>query len=170
MTISMITPAPAGSRRGNRWTALRWAQILRDLGHRVTIEEKYSGRRCDVLVALHARRSFASIERFRREHRTSPLIVALTGTDLYGDIRTSREARRSIEMASRLIVLQPLGVKELPAGLRRRARVIIQSAERPRRELGPKRGVFEVCVMGHLRPVKDPFRAARAARLLPESS
>ena len=170
MTISMITPAPARSRRGNRWTALRWARILRDLGHRVTIEEKYSGRRSDVLVALHARRSFASIERFRREQPARPLIVALTGTDLYGDIRTSREARRSIEMASRLIVLQPLGVKELPAGLRRRTRVIIQSAERPRGKVAQKKDVFEVCVMGHLRPVKDPFRAARAARLLPESS
>jgi hypothetical protein len=27
-----------------------------------------------------------------------------------------------------------------------------------------------VCVIGHLRPVKDPFRTALAARLLPASS
>jgi glycosyltransferase involved in cell wall biosynthesis len=32
------------------------------------------------------------------------------------------------------------------------------------------RGTFDVCVIGHLRPVKDPFRTAMAARLLPTSS
>jgi len=174
MTISIITPAPARSLLGNRWTALRWARLLRDLGHRVAVEEKYSGRGCGVLVALHARRSYPSIERFRREHPATPLILALTGTDLYGDLRGdlrgNRQAQSSIEMASRLIVLQPLGVKELPARLRSRARVILQSAERPRGRLRPKKRVWEVCVMGHLRPVKDPFRAARAARRLPEAS
>ena len=30
--------------------------------------------------------------------------------------------------------------------------------------------MFEVCVLGHLRPVKDPLRTAWAARLLPASS
>ena len=30
--------------------------------------------------------------------------------------------------------------------------------------------MFEVCVLGHLREVKDPFRAAEAARLLPPES
>jgi hypothetical protein len=170
MKVSMITPAPAGSRRGNRWTALRWAGMLRELGHRVTIEEEYNGRRCDVLVALHARRSAASIERYRRDHPTLPLVVALTGTDLYGDLRANKKARKSIELASRLVVLQPLGVKELPAKVRGRARVIIQSAQPPRRPVAPRKDVFEICVMGHLRPVKDPFRAARAARLLPEAS
>jgi hypothetical protein len=170
MRISVVTPAPAGSRKGNRWTALRWARMLRELGHRVAIEEKYSGRSCDLLVALHARRSASSIERFRRERPTLPLIVALTGTDLYGDIQRNRTARRSIELASRLVVLQPLGVKELPAKLRDRARVIIQSSDAPRKRVARKKNVFEVCVSGHLRPVKDPFRAARAARLLPEAS
>jgi hypothetical protein len=170
MTIGLITPAPARSRRGNRWTALRWARLLRELGHRVVIEEEYRGRRCDALVALHARKSFPSIERFRREHPDAPLIVALTGTDLYGDIRSDRHAQQSLAMASRLVVLQPLGVEELPAKLRSRARVIIQSAERPRGIASPRNDVFDVCVNGHLRPVKDPFRAAKAARLLPGSS
>lgn len=170
MTVSIITPAPAGSRSGNRWTALRWARMLRSLGHQVVIEEKYSGRRCDVLVALHARRSYPSVARFRRERPETPLVVALTGTDIYGDIRKNRQARRSVEMASRLIVLQPLGLKQLPARIRSRARVIVQSAERPCGTIRPSRRVFAVCVLGHLRSVKDPFRAARAARLLPEAS
>ena len=170
MTIRIITPAPVRSRRGNRWTALRWARILRGLGARVVIEEKYSGRRCDLMVALHSRRSFPAVERFRREHPNTPLIVVLTGTDLYGDIRTDARAQQSLEMASRLVVLQPLGMEELPEHLRGRARVIVQSAEKPQGVFTPRKDAFEVCVLGHLRPVKDPFRTALAARLLPGSS
>jgi len=165
-----VTPAPGRSRGGNRVTALRWARILRDLDHHVAIETEYGGSRCDVLVALHARRSFPSIERFRREHPGRPLILALTGTDLYGDLRGDPQAQRALELASHLILLQPCGLAELAEPVQAKARVIYQSAtEAPGRHV-PKPGVFEICVLGHLRPVKDPFRAAAAARLLPASS
>src|SRR5438132_815045 len=118
MKITIVTPAPAGSRKGNRITALRWARLLRSLGHGVTIAEQYDGRACDVMVALHARRSFTAIEGFRREHPDLPLVVALTGTDLYGDIHTSPDAQKSLELATRFIVLQPMGMLELPERLR----------------------------------------------------
>ncbi|HXG11968.1 MAG TPA: selenoneine biosynthesis selenosugar synthase SenB [Gemmataceae bacterium] len=170
MKITLITPAPPGSRKGNRVTAVRWARLLRQLGHRVTVRQAYRGEPCDVLVALHARRSFAAVRAFRRAHPDRPVLVALTGTDLYDEIHTSPIARRALEEASRLIVLQPLGIAELPEHLRPKARVIIQSAEVPRGRIAPRKGVFEVCVLGHLRPVKDPFRTARAARLLPPES
>lgn len=170
MRISLITPAPPHSLRGNRITALRWLRILRSLGHRVTVEGEYEAHPCDLLVALHARRSFASVERYRRRYPSGPLIVVLTGTDLYGDIHTDPLARRSLEIASRIVLLQPLGVAELPDHLRGKARVIYQSAARPRGAFAPRTDVFDVCVLAHLRPVKDPFRAAQAARLLPSSS
>jgi hypothetical protein len=79
MKISIITPAPPGSRKGNRITALRWARFLRDLGHRVVIQQEYDGRRFGVMVALHARRSFTAVERFRSRYADAPLVVALTG-------------------------------------------------------------------------------------------
>jgi putative glycosyltransferase (TIGR04348 family) len=170
MNICLVTPAPPGSRKGNRVTALRWARLLRDLGHRVTVAQQYGGQRCDVLVALHAGRSADSVRRFRAERPNAPLILALTGTDLYGDIHTSPEAQEALKMASRLVVLQPLGVEGLPEHLRPRARVIYQSVPSPRFHVTSRAGVFEVCVLGHLRPVKDPFRTAQAARLLPPSS
>jgi putative glycosyltransferase (TIGR04348 family) len=170
MKIVLVTPAPPGSRKGNRVTALRWARHLRKLGHRVAVREQYGGERCDVLVALHARRSAAAVEAYRGAHPEGPVVVALTGTDLYEDIRTDPAARRSLELSSRLVLLQPLGVEELPQGLRDKARVIYQSAEAPRPAPRRRAGLFEVCVLGHLRPVKDPFRTARASRLLPPSS
>ena len=170
MQICLVTPAPGRSRGGNRVTALRWTRILRDLGHRVSVETEYRGGRCDVLVALHARRSFPSIAQWRREHPDRPLIVALTGTDLYGDLREDPQTRRALDLATHLIVLQPLGLEELPEPVRAKAHVVVQSAVPVPGPHPPKKGAFEVCVLGHLRPVKDPLRAAAAARLLPPSS
>ncbi len=170
MKVTLVTPAPPGSRKGNRVTALRWARLLRQLGHRVAVRQDYRGQRCDVLVALHARRSAAAVEAYRADRPDGPLVVALTGTDVYQDIHADRAAARSLELASRLVVLQPLAVEELPARLRGKARVIYQSAEAPPAAPRRRAGAFEVCVLGHLRPVKDPFRTAEAARLLPPSS
>jgi putative glycosyltransferase (TIGR04348 family) len=170
MKVCLVTPAPSGSRHGNRITALRWARILRDLGRRVVVRQEYGGERCDLLVALHALRSFLSVERYRSEHPEAPHVLAHTGTDLYGSIHTDAKARRALELATRLIVLQPLGLAELPDEMRGKGRVIHQSVATPRVIPAPRADRFEVCVLGHLRPVKDPFRTALAARLLPADS
>jgi putative glycosyltransferase (TIGR04348 family) len=170
MKILLVTPAPPRARNGNRITALRWARILRQLGHRVAVAQEYQQQRCDLLVALHARRSFFSVQRFCQRHPDRPLILALTGTDLYGDIHTDPQAQLALELAGRYIVLQPQGINELPQRLRHKARVIYQSVKPPPGEFTPRKDSFEVCVMGHLRPVKDPFRTALATAYLPASS
>jgi putative glycosyltransferase (TIGR04348 family) len=170
MKILLVTPAPTGSRKGNRVTAERWARFLRGLGHHVRVVQEFHGQCCDLLIALHAFKSYDSIRRFRGERPHDPLVLCLTGTDLYCDIHTRPEAQASLELATRLVVLQPLGLDALPEPLRRKTRVIYQSVP-PRTVTVPKRrDVFEVCVLGHMRPVKDPLRTAWAARLLPASS
>lgn len=166
----MITPAPPGSRKGNRVTALRWARLLRELGHRVTVAVEYDRARPDAMVALHARRSHLAMRRFRDRYPDRPLILALTGTDLYSDIHTDADAQDSLELANLYVVLQPAGIAELPERLRHKARVVYQSVTPPRGNSTPLRDVFEVAVIGHMRPVKDPFRAAKASRLLPPDS
>jgi putative glycosyltransferase (TIGR04348 family) len=181
MRIGIVTPAPPGTNYGNRITALRWARILRRLGNRVSILQSYAGQPYDSLVALHARRSHSSIITFKRQNPAAPVIVALTGTDLYSDIRTNHLARESLDLATRIIVLQPKAIEELPPSLRDKTRVIYQSVEngravRGKRHRSPKTTLskrearssrsFDVCVIGHLRFVKDPFRTAMAARLL----
>ena len=170
MKICLITPAPAYSRTGNRVAALRWAKLLRELDHHVVLAQEYKSQSCDLMIALHARRSHVSIVRFRERHPSSPLILALVGTDLYGDIHTDSSAQKSLELADRFVVLQPMGITELPEHMASKARVIYQSVEPLPGKFTPKKNVFEVCVIGHMRPVKDPFRTALAVRLLPLSS
>jgi putative glycosyltransferase (TIGR04348 family) len=161
MKIALITPAGARSRNGNRHTAMRWAAMLRSLGHAVRIARVWDGRAADAMIALHARRSHASIAAFRKRHPEAPLVVVLTGTDLYRDIRADRSARASLELADRLVVLQDMGKAELAPRLQRKTRVIYQSAANP--SSAPKRSRrFRVAVLGHLRQEKDPFRAALA--------
>jgi len=170
MKIDIVTPAVPGSQKGNRVTAMRWAEILGELGHEVVLGQRYNGKPVDLLVALHARQSADSVERFRRKYPRAPLIVALTGTDVYGDLQASEVVLTSLELASAIVTLQPLAIAELPEALRSKATAIYQSAESPREAGTPVEDAFEVCVVGHLREVKDPFRTAEAVRLLPSSS
>ncbi len=171
MKIQLITPAPLRFNNGNRITAIRWARILRELGHRVVLGQRYEGQSCDIMVALHARRSSESIQHFHADHPELPLIVVLTGTDLYRDIRTNSRARGSLELATRLVALQQMALAELPARLHSKTRVIYQSAALINGSFARSgNGRFRVCVIGHLRPEKDPLRTAMAARRLPSSS
>jgi putative glycosyltransferase (TIGR04348 family) len=170
MRIQLLTPPTSGARSGNHVTATRWARLLRELGHRAKVASRYLGEPCDALIALHARKSYESIRRFHFAHPDAPLLVALTGTDLYGDLPKSMRARLSVEWATFLVVLQPRAIASLPPALRRKARVIRQSAQESVRRATAGQGEFRVCVLGHLRPLKDPFRAAMAARLLSPSS
>ena len=57
MRILVVTPTVPRARTGNRVTALRWVRMLRGLGHGVMVVSEYGGQPCDVLVALHARKS-----------------------------------------------------------------------------------------------------------------
>lgn len=168
--ILIVTPVPKESLRGNRITAQRWAAILRYLGYGVEVAEEYRDQPCDAMVALHARRSLSSVRRYRRRYSRRPLIVALTGTDLYHDLQTSPETRISLELADRLIVLQQAALDDVPPQFREKVRVIYQSAVPPPAPCPPREDVFEVSVLAHLRPVKDPFLAAEAVRRLPPHS
>ena len=167
---AIVTPARRGTWGGNRVTAVRWAGVLRRLGFHVVVSEAYDGKPVDLLVALHATKSYDAIERYRAAWPRGPLVVGLAGTDLYGHSSPEgpTRAEQSLAWADRVIVLQEASLADVPAAIRSKAKVILQSSSAPAR---PERAAgFEVCVVGHLREIKDPLLCARAVRRLPEGS
>ena len=140
--------------------------MLRDR-FRVILQSEWDGGRCDAMIALHARRSAASVARYHGERGPKGLAVALSGTDLYKDIPDgSREARHSLDCAGHLVVLQEEAMRALEANWRRKARVIFQSANLLRARHKPDDALHCVTV-GHLREVKDPRTLFAAMRRLP---
>jgi putative glycosyltransferase (TIGR04348 family) len=167
--ILLVSPAPADSTTGNGVTARRWARFLRELGHQVELSREYHGGDYDALIALHARKSADAIRGFHAGQPGRPVVIALTGTDLYPDLVTAGVDPRVLAIADRLVLLQPRGLDQLGPDTRERTRVIFQSV--PPIERKPARpGCFEVAFLAHLRPVKDPLRPAEAVRDLPAGS
>jgi len=167
--ICLVTPALADANNGNWQTARRWARMLS--GHyAVRLARAWppgEGRedRTDLLLALHARRSASSIAAWAQAHPDRPLVVALTGTDLYRDIGHDADAQRSLALATRLIVLQEQGPLALPAGLRAKCRVVFQSST-SRQALAKTARHLRVVVAGHLRDEKWPQTVFAAAQAL----
>jgi len=171
MKISLIIPANKQSKSGNRTTALRWARMLREADHHVRVDVDYGGEAADLMIAIHAWRSAGAILRYRDRFPWGPLVVTLGGTDVNMFLQSHPETTlRSMEMADALICLHDLIGEALPAQLKRKLHVVYQSAlplPGPRR---PSRGNFDSGGVGHRRDMKDPFRAALAARRLPPES
>lgn len=165
-----IVSTRIGSSIGNAVTSRRWQAILRGLGHDVDLVGGVDGLRAfDLLIVLHAIRGAAPLAAFASRFPDRPRILALTGTDLYGDLSGDPVALRSLELADRYVLLQPLGQSRLPPARRDRAVTIYQSAKR-HEPISSDRGSFDVCLLAHLREVKQPLLAAAAIRLLPVES
>ena len=171
MKIILITPALPHSRSGNRATAIRWRNILRYLGHQVHVDTIFKNGKYDAMVALHSWRSADSIQKFNDLYPDLPLIVALTGTDLYKFIKTHpKKTLNSIAIADELVALHDLAYQAIPKRYHQKLSVIYQSAKSLKRQVKKNKKHFDICIVGHLRDEKDPLRAAYAVRNLPSES
>lgn len=121
----------------------------------------------DLLIALHARRSAASLAAYHAAYPQRPTLLLLTGTDLYRDIHDDASAQAALRQAAALVLLQADGIAELPPGLRAKSSVIYQSAATLRAPAAASaRRYADVCMIGHLREEKDPLTFMRAAALV----
>lgn len=165
-----MTPALAQANNGNWQTASRWARLLSP-AYRVRVCSAAAGHQAAVdgdeglMIALHARRSAAAVQAWRAARPQRPLIVVLTGTDLYRDIHHDAAARRSLSLADGLVVLNECGAQALPAEFRAKCRVVLQSCT-ARRTLPRTGRHLRALMVGHLRDEKDPQTYFAAARLL----
>lgn len=169
LRIEIITPAPPGTLHGNRITALRWHRFLSHLHYQSIVTEQWSGKSCDVLIALHGLRSHESIKKFKKTYPDHPVILIMTGTDIYRDLKNSTKVIQSMEMADAIVVLQPDALQSLPQKFHNKMHVIYQSVNSVTRKTPPK-SYFLASIIGHLRAEKDPFCAAHSLTLLPSNS
>lgn len=164
-SLVIVTPALAAANNGNWQTARRWASMLRP-HYRVRLAQDWQQGGEDLMIALHARRSAAAVAAWRAAHPHRPVVLVLTGTDLYRDIAVDPDAQRSLTLADRLVVLQPMGTASLPPALRPKAEVCIQSSPLRRTLATKPQGHLRALMVGHLRAEKDPATLFAAARLL----
>lgn len=176
--VVIVTPALAEANNGNWQTARRWAALLRDRCE-VQIRRDWpgdggagdaGGRAPQVMLALHAGRSAASVAAWVARGSPEGLAVVLTGTDLYRDLHSTDDQVRSRVLASlhaarAIVVLQDHAPMELPPALRAKTRVLFQSTTA--RQRLPKTGDrLRAVMVGHLRDEKDPLTLMRAARMI----
>lgn len=123
------------------------------------------------MVAIHAWRSAAAIRHFKAGHPKSAVILQLSGTDIYQYLAEDPASTlRSMQLADRLVALNSLAWRVVPEKFRIKLRVIFQSVAKPMQPRRPGKRHIDISVIGHLRDVKDPLRAAAAVRLLPATS
>jgi putative glycosyltransferase (TIGR04348 family) len=162
--VCLVTPALASANNGNWQTAQRWARMLAG-DYEVQLVQQWDGAPADALLALHARRSAASIAAWAAQNPHKPLAVVLTGTDLYRDIHHDAAAQQSLALADRLVVLHEGAPADVPAKHRAKCVVCFQSTAQ-RRTLPKTARHLRALMVGHLRAEKDPATYFAAARWL----
>jgi len=165
LNVVIVSPALAAANNGNWQTAQRYARMLRSFCQ-VRIVQRWDGSAQDhVMIALHARRSYASIADWHVRHGVRGLVVVLTGTDLYRDIQSDPEAQQSLRWAHTLVVLQTEGLQAVPEAFQPKTVVAFQSTT-TRQTLPKTRRHLRAVMVGHLRSEKSPQTFFRAATLL----
>jgi putative glycosyltransferase (TIGR04348 family) len=169
LNVVIVSPALAEANNGNWQTAQRYARMLRS-SCRVRIVQRWDGSDQDhVMIALHARRSYASIADWHVRHGMRGLVVVLTGTDLYRDIQSDPEAQQSLRWAHTLVVLQTEGLQAVPKEFQPKVVVAFQSTT-TRKTLPKTTRHLRAIMVGHLRPEKSPRTFFKAASVLAEYS
>jgi putative glycosyltransferase (TIGR04348 family) len=160
----IVTPGTREANNGNWRTARRWAQFLAGIATPI-VQTEWNGEPADIAIALHARRSAGSVVRLKSSRPATPVVLVISGTDLYRDLPVSAEARRTLELADRIVVLQEDALVHVPREHLGKCEVIFQSSPRLATARKP-RGRLDCVAVGHLREEKDPRTLWAAISLL----
>jgi putative glycosyltransferase (TIGR04348 family) len=168
-SIVVVSPAMREANNGNWHTAHRWSKFLSTHCDTALVKSwptagvsPAAATAPQAMIALHARRSADSIHAWAKHCPGKPLIVVLTGTDLYRDIQHDAVAQQSLALATHLVVLQEDGLQAVPDQWRSKTQVIFQSAPglKPAWKASQR---FRAVMVGHLRSEKDPLTFMKAA-------
>jgi putative glycosyltransferase (TIGR04348 family) len=170
MNVLIVYPKTENTVTGNFCSACQYKDILSDLGHNVILTEKFEGQRAELLIAINAQKKNRDIVQFAESYPDSKIVVVLSGTDIYPE--PSESSFHSMQLAHSIIALQNKGVKQVPDEMKEKVHVIIQSVVNGGLASGmeSERKGFNVALVSNLRQVKDPFLAAKAAKMMPQES
>ena len=159
MKILVTSPFPLDGKSGNAVTARRIAGLLPD----ARVCHGWDGESADLFIALHAHRSRHAVERFQAAHPQGRVAILLTGTDL-NDFPLDELLQIGLKVDA-LVCMHDQALKRLPEPLLNRAHVIFPSVQMSPRKTSPEPHL--VTLIGHLRPVKNPFLAVESLGDLP---
>ena len=165
--VVIVSPALHDANNGNWRSAHRWRQFLQPVLP-TRIVRQWPDAESDgdrAMIALHARRSADAIAAWHATRSGQALALLLTGTDVYRDIAADPVARRSLDLARILVVLQDRAPDALPQEVRAKTRVITPSTT-ARQVLAKSSRCLRAVMVGHLRAEKSPETLFAAARLL----
>lgn len=168
MDILILCPIINALETGLYTTARRWETIFRQLGHNVRIASPSDAvTETDILVALNPVRCSSYLEDLPLSE--TPLIVVLTGTDIYNELKKKPNFYRHLESARVLIGLHPGITEEVPERYRSKLRVIVQSA--PNQKSRPQNNILygQAIFIANLRYFKRPMTVFAAACALNEN-
>ncbi len=164
--IKIFSPSGDNVVTGNYVTAKRYAYHLQNLGHRVFICNGFEGKvnveglRC--AFVLHAEKGFHVIKELAAKN--VPVVLVLTGTDLYRDIISTKNSKKehclkSIQLASAIVVLHENAVSDLLKVVsfpRERIFVVLQSVVdfKKRSFFFKKKNHYKILLLSNIRKEK----------------
>jgi len=169
MTVCVASPYPLTELKGNSVTTRRIVEILREEGIAARGSHGFDGEPADVLISLHAVKGAQAVADYRALYPEGKVVVLITGTDIYQLLPGgSAEGERALEAADAVVVVFDRAVQSLDVRWRKKA-VVVPSSLAPMTVVAkPGRPPFAISVVGHLRPVKQPFLTIEAVARHPE--
>ena len=170
--VLVSSPFPIDSAQGNSVSARRIAGRIADLGWRTELTSGYQDQEASILIALHARRGAEAVEVVSKRPPGNPIVLVLTGTDLYKDLPNGdRTCVRSMELADALVIYQEASAEAVPARFHDKLHTIWKSVDLPIPDAlpPPAERPLTLTILAHLRTIKDPFLPAAALSRLPGS-
>jgi len=173
VNILINSPYSLDSLKGNAVSAIRIASLLCDAGHEATAISTTQPPAADVLIALHLFKSNDCVQSFRETSPTSPVVVYLTGTDIYQGLEEDPErAKLLLEQADALVLSQQASKRVLPAELHSKCSIIYSSIELPTylpNIPNLQNDHTHIVIASHIREVKNPLIIPQALSLIPDA-
>ncbi|MFC4992608.1 glycosyltransferase [Rubritalea tangerina] len=167
MHIIVSSAYPLSSPKGNTVTAKRITDLLYMGGHTAEAINSDMPPSADAMIALHATKTLDSSKYFKAQYPKSKLIIYLTGTDLYQDQPNRRqEFYDALNLADALVISQESSLNSVPGPFRSKTFCVHPSVFLPEESTVPAPPKPSFALVGHLRPVKNPFLLNRALDII----